>query len=94
MNPLTTFSNIFTGVPQGAATSPILSSLVTKDTIFSKFDTLMYADDGFYYNIYLGEVKRTLEEAKRIMLLETDGMIEAGVSFNKEKSGWVKKDGI
>lgn len=40
------------GVPQGAPTSPLLATLVLRETLFHKdnfFETVMYADDGLVY---------------------------------------------
>jgi hypothetical protein len=71
------------GVPQGAATSPILSSLVTRATLFrllsNKLD--MYADDGIICS------------EKPIELPLTQDMKIAGVNWNHDKTEIIKEKG-
>lgn len=72
------------GVPQGAPTSPILSTLALEGSILDRgVDTIMYADDGIYY----GNIDVPL-------ITPNSNIIDANIYFNLAKSGWVKRDGI
>lgn len=70
------------GVPQGAATSTTLATILLKNSVFripwynhSEARTLMYADDGLFY----GDIK---EEFDPIPVME-----HYGIEFNRAKSG-------
>lgn len=58
------------GLPQGSPTSPLLSTFMLKN-LFSKYEMIMYADDGLIFN------------TERINL--SDDYI--GIEENKEKGG-------
>lgn len=74
--------NIFvgspTGLPQGGGISPCLSVQVLKP-IFDNNDAIMYADDGIIFHE---------------PVLENPAYRAAGIHFNYEKSGYIKKNGI
>jgi hypothetical protein len=81
------------GVPQGAPTSPVLSTLLLPEALESRHWTynenfprnmrlLMYADDGLYYG-WIGNEPIT----------PNSGMVTGNIKFNMDKSGWVKKNG-
>lgn len=80
--PLLGFSNLFEGVPQGAPTSPLLAGYVLKDTIISRYPCVAYADDGIYHGV--------LPEN---MLVGSEEMTLAGISYNPDKSGFIKYKG-
>lgn len=64
------------GVPQGAPTSPLLSTLALENSILNRgVNTLMYADDGLYY----GDIDQPL-------ITPNSGMVSANIYFNLEKS--------
>lgn len=71
------------GVPQGAATSPTLATILLKNTIFKmptynkekETSCVMYADDGLFY----GNIKEVLDPVPV--------MRHYGISFNDQKSG-------
>jgi hypothetical protein len=65
------------GVPQGSNTGPLLS-LIPLIKFLSQQKSVSYADDGLFYSDEPFEVK---------------DLPEWGVKFNKNKTGWVKKDG-
>jgi hypothetical protein len=67
-----------TGLPQGGGISPTLSVQVL-EPLFRKNDAIMYADDG----IIFGEPVLSSPEYEM-----------AGIQFNPEKSGYVKRDGV
>lgn len=72
------------GVPQGAPTSPVLSTLALEGSILDRgVDCVMYADDGIYY----GDINQPL-------ITPNSNMVTANISFNTEKSGWVKRNGV
>lgn len=71
------------GIPQGAATSPLLSSLVTQGCLFPYIEGLiMYADDGVIFS------------DSPIELPELPSMREAYVSWNHSKTEVIKENGI
>lgn len=65
-------------LPQGGGISPLLSVQVLRP-LFDNNDTIMYADDG----IIFGKPR-----------LKSSQYSSYGIEFNKEKSGYVKKEGI
>lgn len=75
------------GVPQGAPTSPVLAALCLEGSILdrwpSNIKTLMYADDG----LYSGNIGSTP------LITPNTGMVKANISFNLNKSHWIKKEG-
>jgi len=73
------------GVPQGAPTSPVLSTLALEDSILNRpgLPCVMYADDGLYY----GDIDVPV-------ITPNSAMVTNNIKFNLDKSGWVKKDGI
>lgn len=73
---------MFSGVPQGAPTSPLLAGYALKDAVISRFPCVAYADDGVYHG-----------HLPREVLIGTEEMNVAGISYNPDKSGWIKKDG-
>jgi len=71
------------GVPQGAPTSPVLSTLALEGSILDRgVNTVMYADDGLYY----GDIDVPL-------ITPNSGMVTANIYFNLGKTGWVKRNG-
>jgi len=83
----------FFGLPQGANTSPFLSILVLKDTLFKTAkelgaNLLMYADDGVFYG------KTLSKELVKLVELYGVANLEANIKFHQKKSGWVKRDGV
>lgn len=80
LNPLLEFSNVFRGVPQGASTSPILAGFMLADVLLSRYPTVAYADDGIHYGVLPGDILEGTEE-----------MSVAGVAYNRDKSGWIKR---
>jgi len=75
------------GIPQGGAFSPFLSLLALEHSVFKVAPAVMYADDGLYYGD--SPVLESVQE-----LDKSKAFVEAGISFNHKKSGYVKKDGI
>jgi hypothetical protein len=82
-----TESDMFRGLPQGLPTSPILT-IAALQTLFvtkSKWDLLMYADDGLIYGCgptpSEKEIKDTLSNPKY------------GIELNMEKSRFAKLPG-
>ncbi len=80
------------GVPQGAPTSPLLATMVLKDSIMNAWNSVMYADDGLIYG------KKATAGAAPLpvtldALLKRD-MGDSGVQVHPEKSSWVRKDGV
>lgn len=73
------------GTPQGAPTSPFLSNLALEEGLMELEDKncIQYADDGIFY------ADRSFKEP-----VENTSMDMASIRFNKEKSGWVRRDGI
>lgn len=82
LDPLLEFSEVFRGVPQGAATSPILSGYILKDSLLSRYPTVGYADDGVHYGVLPDDILKGDEE-----------MTTAGIHYNPDKSGWIKRNG-
>lgn len=79
------------GVPQGAPTSPLLATMVLKDSIMSAWKSVMYADDGLIYG------EKALDGAKLPVSLDSllkRDMGDSGVQVHPEKSSWVRKDGV
>lgn len=74
----TKMGDLFTGVPQGAPTSPFLSILTLKEFL-SQQKSVSYADDPIFYSDEDFTIK---EDAYN------------GIILNKEKSSWVKRDGV
>jgi hypothetical protein len=71
------------GIPQGAAMSPILSSLVSADCLFDHIPGLiMYADDGIIYS------------DTPIKLGYTQKMLNGGVKWNDLKCRVIKENGV
>lgn len=66
------------GVPQGSPLSPFLSILAIRDYL-SQEKCVNYADDQIFHSNKLFEIK--------------DSPME-GIIHNKEKSGWIRKDGV
>lgn len=72
------FAGSPTGLPQGGGISPVLSVQVL-DVIFKHNPTtVMYADDGIIFDW---------------PVLKSPFYAAAGIEFNLEKSGWVKRNG-
>jgi len=69
------------GLPQGAATSPLLTIFNKNYTVLGLLDHIMYADDGLLIDVIEDLDPRELNNE------------EHGIEVNLEKSGWVKKDG-
>lgn len=67
------------GVPQGAPTSPLISILILVKSFLTQTPSISYADDPIFYSDRPFEIQ---EEP------------DLGVLLNKEKSDWVKKDGL
>jgi len=63
--------DLFTGVPQGAPTSPFLSILTLKDFL-TQVPSVSYADDPIFYSDKDFEIKDDKEN---------------GIEINQEKSG-------
>ena len=71
------------GVPQGAPTSSVLATFALENNVLDRgVKTVMYADDGIYYG-----------NTDQPLITPNSGMVSADISFNLEKSRWVKKDG-
>lgn len=82
LQPMDWTVNKWKGIPQGAATSPILSSLVTRGCLFPYIKGLiMYADDGIIFS------------DQPITLEPNAAMIDAGVSWNETKTEIIKENG-
>lgn len=65
------------GVPQGAPTSPLLSTICLEEGILNRgMTTIMYADDGLYY----GNIDQPI-------ITPNSGMLEGNIHFNLNKSG-------
>jgi len=71
------------GFPQGSPISPILCSAILGDSVFKMGKCVMYADDGLFYG-----------NLKGFELEPNQEMRTANLSFAKEKSSWVKRDGV
>lgn len=84
--------NRFVGFPQGSPISPLLCSMILQGTVFAIAENpnlldckiTMYADDGLFYGKNLSET----------ILETTESMKQYNLSFAREKSGWIKKDGV
>jgi len=74
----TKMGDLFTGVPQGAPTSPFLSILTLKDFL-TQVPSVSYADDPIFYSDEDFEIKEDIYN---------------GIELNREKSSWIKRDGI
>ncbi|KAM3066035.1 hypothetical protein ACMFMG_012159 [Clarireedia jacksonii] len=93
------FRNVI-GIPQGAATSPTLATILLNDTVFKAatsagYDakTLMYADDGIYYGNLTDRDPRQKDDFRNLLfnpfqgdLRNTMAMSLEGIKYNKEKS--------
>jgi len=79
---------VYLGMPQGAPTSPLLSTIVLKRILLeSKLligRIVMYADDGIIYGTKLGV---RLEKALKFPEL-------SGIMTEWSKSQWIKRDGV
>lgn len=66
------------GVPQGAPTSPILSTILLPGSILDRpnLNAVMYADDGLYY----GDLQDTP------IITPNSGMVTCNIRFNLNKS--------
>jgi hypothetical protein len=77
----------YTGVPQGAPTSPLLSTISLKRIFLEakllKDRIVMYADDGIIYGRNLGKI---LERALKFPEI-------SGIEPAWDKSAWIKRDG-
>lgn len=64
------------GIPQGAPTSPIMSTLTLENSILDRgMETIMYADDGLYY----GDIDQPI-------ITPNSGMVTNNIKFNLSKS--------
>jgi hypothetical protein len=67
------------GVPQGAPTSPLLSTLLLPGSILDRpgLKSIMYADDGLYFG-NISDIP---------IITPNSGMVTSNIYFNHAKSG-------
>jgi len=75
------------GFPQGANTSPFLSTLVLQRTLGDFEGLLMYMDDGLIYGDTRQEVEGKISKFR-------EGLHKVGLELNFKKSKWVREDDI
>jgi hypothetical protein len=82
------------GVPQGLPTSPLLSTLLLRNSLERQRDCILYADDGLFYGNLSGglTVHKAVDAfggisiSLRREITETDEMKSQNVMFNKSKN--------